>query len=432
MRAKITKRQVDALRSREGRDACLWDSEVTGFGVRCRGGQKVYILKYGTGRSGRSRKLTIGPHGSPWTVESAREEAKRLQGRIADGDDPAAARAAARKMPTIEWLAKTYITKHAELHKRPNSVEGDRYMLTRSGIADVKPRVKTDLHAGQAGTKVTLEPIARLRIDKVQRSDVAALHFKRRDKPTDANRLLALLSKMFSLAEVWGLRSPGSNPCKGIRRYRENRRERFLSEAELARLGATLVAFERPAEKKRPLVDPFAIAAIRLLIFTGARASEIKTARWENVNLEAGVLRVPLPKEGTPKNIRLAPPALSVLKVLPRLAGNPYVIAGRLPGTHLTDLEKPWQRIRKAADLEDVRLHDLRHGWASIAAAGGASLPILGAVLGHSQPTTTQRYAHFSEDPLRGVVDQTARKIESALNRDVVKRIDNVVKLGRG
>jgi integrase len=224
-----------------------------------------------------------------------------------------------------------------------------------------------------------------------------------------ANSTLAMLSKLFGWAEKHGLRPDGSNPCRHVDKYREGRRERFLSQAELASLGDAL----REAEQDKRC-SQWVIAAIRLLIFTGARRNEILTLRWEHVSGEHGCLMLPDSKTGR-KAVHLSPPALDVLHTIPRLEGNPYVICGEKPGRHLVNLEKPWRRIRKAAKLDDVRLHDLRHSFASVAASGGQSLVVIGKMLGHSQPATTARYAHLADDPVKAASDAVGRHIAAAM-----------------
>lgn len=389
MRVRLTKRAVDAAEPR-GTEFYLWDRELPGFGLRVRPtGSKVYLYRYGAGVHGRTRKIMLGAHGKV-TADAARARAERLRGAVASGEDPAAVRDAAKATPTVEAFAQRYLEEHAVPHKRPSSVEQDRGYIRRA----IVPR------------------LGRLRIDKVIRADVAALHHARRDTPIDANRVLALLSKMFSLAEAYGLRPQGTNPSRGIKRYRENRRERFLSDSELARLGTALSDAENGGEAL------FAVAALRLLVLTGARRGEILGAKWQDVDFEAGVLRVARPKEGRPKAVRLGPPALSILSSLPRVEGNPYVIVGRVHGSPFVGLQDVWERVRAKAGLEDVRIHDLRHAFASVAVAGGASLPVIGALLGHRQAATTQRYAHLSDDPLRSVADATSQRIAAALRQD--------------
>jgi integrase len=303
-------------------------------------------------------------------------------------------------------FATRYLAEHAEAHKRASSVAEDRRLLAR----------------------VIIPRLGRHRLDRIARADVSALHHARRGTPVDANRALALLSKMLNVAEALGLREPGSNPCRGIPRYRELKRERFLSDAEMARLGAVLAEAEREGRE-----SPFVLAAVRLLLFTGARLGEVLNARWADVDLAAGLLRILRPKEGRSKALRLGPPALEVLAKLPRIEGNPYVIVGRKDGGRFVGIQHVWQRVRLRAGLADVRLHDLRHSFASVAAAGGASLPIIGALLGHTQAATTQRYAHLSDDPLRAVAENVSMRIAAALRSDPEDKQDdaNVLSLKR-
>jgi integrase len=232
-------------------------------------------------------------------------------------------------------------------------------------------------------------------IADLSRADVSRLHHEHRDTPYLANRGLAVLSKMMNLAEEWGLRADGTNPCRHVKKYRESKRERFLDRQELKRLGGVLADAEAKQEE-----SPFFIAAIRLLIFTGARLSEITTLRWSYVDLADGVIRLPDSKTGA-KSLYLNAAAIDVLKALPRMASNPYVIVGRKAGSHIVEMEKPWQRVRRKAGLEDVRIHDLRHSFASVAVGSGMSLPMIGKLLGHTQAQTTARYAHLAADPVR-------------------------------
>jgi len=387
MRGKITKRSVDALRAEaDGAEAVLWDSELKGFGVRVqRGGAKSYVLHYrvGTGRGAPLRKLTIGRHGSPWTPETARKEAKTLLGMIEDGADPAADKMARREAPTIAELAERFLAEHAEAKRKGSTAAEYRRLLN----------------------KIILPALGKRKAADVTRADVTKLHHANRAAPYQANRLLAVLSKMFNLAERWGLRSDGSNPCRHVEKFAERKRERMLSPAELARLGDALAAHDG---------SPYAVAAVKLLVFTGARLGEVLGLKWEWIDFERGEARLPDSKTGA-KTLHLPPPALAVLAVLPRLDGNPYVIAGAKEGAALVNLEKPWRAIRKPAGLDDVRLHDLRHAFASVAASSGMGLPIIGKMLGHTQAATTARYAHLASDPVKAAAAAVAGKIAAAM-----------------
>jgi integrase len=227
--------------------------------------------------------------------------------------------------------------------------------------------------------------------------------------PGVANKCLALLSKMFNMAEVWGLRPDGTNQCRHVKKYPRKAHERFLSEEELARLAGVLAETEAGE-----IESQFVIAAIRLLVFTGCRLGEIRDLRWENVKVDSAMLLLADSKTGR-KPVYLNAPALDVLTNLPRLEGNPYVICGNMEGASLVNMQKPWGRIRKKAGLTDVRIHDLRHSFASIAAEGGASLPIIGALLGHRQSATTARYAHLAADPLKSANKAVGKRIAAAM-----------------
>lgn len=228
-----------------------------------------------------------------------------------------------------------------------------------------------------------------------------------RATPYAANRMLALLSKIMNLAEKWGARPDGSNPCRHVERFKEKRRQRFLAPAELVELGKVLAATER-----ENVEHPSVVPALRLLLFTGARRGEVLGLKWEHVDWANQCLNLPDSKTGA-KTIHLNPPALEVLKALEqgRAAESPWVIRGRVKGRPLVVLPHAWERIRTRAGLAGVRVHDLRHSFASVAAANNASLPIIGALLGHTQPATTARYAHLAADPLREAAERVGAHI---------------------
>jgi integrase len=276
---------------------------------------------------------------------------------------------------------------HAGPKKRPGSAQGDAMWLR----LQILPRLGS------------------LKVNAVTREDIARLHLNMRDRPIAANRVLALLSKMFNLAEQWGLRPDNSNPCRHVEKYKERKIERFLSNEELARLGEALAEAERTQTEM-----PSVIAALRLLLFSGCRLSEILTLIWDEVDLENQCLRLRESKTGA-KVVYLPPPAIEVLSAIERQVDNPFVIVGAKRGSHLVNLQKPWRRIRQQAGLDDVRIHDLRHSFASVAAASGLSLPIIGALLGHNQPATTARYAHLAADPMKQAAAITGNQIAKAL-----------------
>lgn len=394
MKAKLTKQLVESVKPHKKRDVFLWDSELPRFGVKVTpAGRRVYIAQY-RGADGRTRRLTLGRHGTV-TIDEARKKAREKLSAATLGEDPAAEKLDARRSPTIEELGGRYLREHAETKKKATSIGNDRWLLD----------------------KVVYPNIGTLKVLSIGRIDVAALHDRLKARPCVANRAVALLSKMMNLAEKWGLRPDGSNPCRHVEKYRERKRRRFLSAEELARLGAALAEAENENQKagsKVLTLPPAAVAAIRLLIFTGARVSEILTAKWKYLNHELSALVLPESKTGF-KIIPLNAPARAVLDRLPMIEGNPYIIPGLKEGSHLVGLGHMWNRIRRAAEIPDVRLHDLRHSYASVGAAAGLGLPIIGALLGHADQTTTQRYAHLAADPLKAAAELIGSKIDAAM-----------------
>jgi len=381
---RITKRTLDNLRPGE----IAWDADLKGFAVRCQRAAKVYFLKTRVG--GRQRWFTIGSHGAPWTPDTARREARRILGENAAGRDPASDRDAARNIPTVAALADRFLAEHVDVKTKPLTADLYRRLIRLSIVPN----------------------LGRFKLTDVRRADIAKLHHDLRHTPRKANQVVGVLRRMFGLAEKWGLCPDGSNPCRHIEKYPERKRERFLSEAELARLATCLVEEERTGAE-----GPYVIAAIRLLIFTGARLAEIRDLEWEWVDMDAATLRLPDSKTGA-KVIYLSAPALEVLANLPRVKGNPYVIIGSKAGAHLVNLQKPWRRIRARAELDDLRLHDLRHSFASFGAAGGLSLPMIGKLLGHTQAATTERYAHLAADPIRAANEAIGQRIAAVMRGD--------------
>lgn len=401
--AKITKRTVDALKPGE----LAWDSDIRGFGVRCQRKAKTYVLKFRHG--GRQRWITIGKHGSPWTPDRARQEALRLLGSIADGVDPAEMRDSMKGRPTVQMLCERFLEEYAVEHKKPLSQANDRAnsrnhivpLLGKLFVADVTradiDRFKRAVKDGKTAKDVKIGPRRRVIVT---------------GGPGVANKSLALLSKMFNVAERWGLRPDGSNPCRHVQKYRGNAYERFLSEEEFGRLGDVLKAAENDGSE-----SPYAIAALRLLIFTGARLSEILNLEWSQVDFDRAMLLLPDSKTDK-KAIYLSAPALEILSAVPRMANNPYVICGGVEGRHLVNLQKPWSHIRKKAGLEDVRIHDLRHTFASVGAAGGLSLLEIGKLLGHNQAATTLRYTHVYANPLKARNEAVGQAISAMIDGD--------------
>jgi integrase len=410
--ARISKRSVDALTCQPGRDRTfLWDEDLAGFAVGVfPTGRKFYVAQYR--QAGRTRRITIGEHGR-LTPDEARRAAKKLLGAIESGADPIADRQALRTVPTFTECADAFMAQHAATKLKLRTIDSYQALLR----SHIRPS------------------IGDLRITEIRRAHVSKLHHSLAATPGAANRTIAAVSAMWNwtAAERDDLTLP-PNPCKGIKRNPEEGRERFLSVDELARLGEALaeagtvglpyeVDETNPKSKHAPKpenrrrkIDPYAIAAIWLLILSGARLNEILTAQWSFVDFARGLLNLPTSKTGK-KCIFLSAAALAILAGLPRIEGNPHVIPGDRDGAPRSDLKKPWAAVRSAAGLEGLRLHDLRHSFASVGAGGGLGLPIIGKLLGHSQPATTARYAHLDADPMRRAVDTIGNTISAAMNR---------------
>ena len=372
MKAKLTVKSVEGIKPSIA-DVILWDTDLAGFGCKVTPkGKRSYFLYYRT-KEGQQRRPAIGVHG-PLKPEAAREIAKRWLAEVAQGRDPSLTRTQDRGAPMVKELCTRYLTEHAETRKKATSIRNDRRLIE----AHVLPAL---------GSK---------KVAAITRAEIAALHHSLRKTPYEANRMLAMVSKMFGLAERWGLRPDASNPAKNIDRYREEKRERYLSPEELARLWQGLHSDEASKTASRS-----AIAAVKLLILTGRRLNEVLTLRWEWIDLDTKVMRLPDTKSGR-LTVSLGEAAIAVLLDL-RANGrdDTFVISGQRTGASLVNLQKPWRALRLLAGLDDVRIHDLRHTYASVGAGMGMSLPLLGRLLGHTQAATTSRYAHLSLDPVR-------------------------------
>lgn len=366
----------------------IWDGgdgAVNGFGVRITAAGAVsFIYNYRT-KGGTLRRYTIG---SPpiYSVEAARDEAKDLAQRVRKGADPLADKAAEREAPTFQDLADYYIERHLP-NKRPASAKNDRQTIE----------------------KVLLPKLGKRKVVEITSNDIDKIHQRITNEsgPYRANRVLALLSKMFALAinpKKWR----NDNPAKGIERNHEEKRERYLSDDELARLTKTLDAWP----------DQSVANAVRLLLYTGARRGEALSATWKQFDLEQGVWTKPSAhiKQKKTHTVPLSPEAISVLSKMRGEAKSisPYLFPGPGKSGHLVEIKKGWASICEAADLEDLRLHDVRHSFASILVAGGATLPMIGRLLGHTQVSTTQRYAHLDVDPLRELVGKVGAAVNGA------------------
>ncbi|MEO1197827.1 MAG: tyrosine-type recombinase/integrase [Pseudomonadota bacterium] len=406
---KLNKRTVEAAQP-EAREYILWDENLPGFGLRIMPtGRRSYIVQYrvGGGRASRSRKATLGRHGV-LTPEQARSIARDWLATAAQGGDPAAERAAVRNAPTMAELCKRYLSEHAATKKKPRSAREDERNIANHVVPLLGSRKVANIATADIDRVLKIVKQGRT----VAASGDGARPKMLRGGPFAANRVRALLSKMFTLAERWRWRPDGSNPVRFAAKNPERPREVFLESDELQRLGAALDHAQETGD-----ASPEALGAIRFLTLTGCRVSEALLLRWDDVDLNRSVASLPDSKTGA-KLIKLPEAAMQVLRDLaPHRSGNPYIFAGKSENRPLTDLKGPWSRIRKSAGLEHLRLHDLRHTVASIGVALRYSLPTTGKMLGHTQAATTQRYAHLADDPLAEAVETVAARIECDLSQ---------------
>lgn len=382
--SKLTKRVIETASS-GSKESYIWDNSVPGFGLRVMpSGRKSYVVQYRAGR--RSRRITLGS-ASVITPDQARTRAIAIISEVRSGKDPAADRDAERNALLVSELAQRFDEQHIAIRIKESTAREYRRNLRR----------------------FILPAIGRMKVTEVTRADIAKFHHDLRHIPYQANRCLEIISKMFNLAEVWGFRADGSNPRRHLQKYPEKKRERYLSPAELKRVGEVLREVEAEG---RELAS--AVLAIRLLIYTGCRLSEITKLKWEYVDLEGSALHLPDSKTGA-RTGHIGRPAVELLENAPVIVGNPWVITGKIEGGRLTDLQPFWQRVRARAGLHDVRIHDLRHTFASTAVAAGQTLPMIGALLGHTQVQTTARYAHLASAPVKGAADVVSNLLEHAL-----------------
>jgi integrase len=410
---KLTKRFVDSVKKPQ-RDHVIFDDKLPGFGLRVKkSGVRSYLIQYRT-RQGRSRRLTLGRHGKI-TVDAARKLALDEFKKVRDGHDPAAERRAYINAPLVNDLLDQYVAEHVEKRNRPTTQEEVKRLIDRH----IRPE------------------LGRHKVAAVTRGDLSKLHRDLADTPRQANFVLAVCSKAFNLAEVWSMRPEGSNPCTKIERYQENARERFLSANELPRLGATLrraeteglpwnVNTDKPTAKhlakpanRRTLYSRITTAAIELLLFTGCRLSEVLNLRWEQVDFEGGIITLRETKAGRPQVVVINAPARQVLKQLLQSAnGSDWVLPSAIDASKpfsKTAIENAWQRIRVAAKLSDVRLHDLRHTVGSHAGQSGANAFLVRDLLRHKDLSMTGRYVNRAEDPVRTLSEMVGKRIAAGL-----------------
>jgi integrase len=399
-RIKVTKRSVESIEPRESGALIRYDEKLAGFGVRVMpSGRRFYFARY-RNKHGRSRWFTIGEHGKV-TADAARTKAQRILQTVAvDGRDPSGEREAFRAAPTVKDLLDRYVKEHLEQRCRPRTIESFK------GIVD------RDLR----------HELGHLKVAAVTRQDMHKLHAARSTTPRQANMILSVCSKVFNLAEVWEMRPEGSNPCRKIDRYRENHRERFLSGEELARLGSTLRQAESTGLLRKngmpTLYRRVTTAAVELLLLTGCRLSEVLNLKWDQVEFAEGKITLLTTKSGRPQQVTMNAPARQVLKELEALKCSDWI----LPSVSSTKrplskagIEAAWAKLRAAAQLDDVRLHDLRHTVGTYAAQSGANAFLVRDLLRHKNLAMTGRYVNRADDPVRTLSDQVGERISAAM-----------------
>ena len=374
-KAKLSKSVVDKLSALES-ERLYWDTSVIGFGIRVKpNGTKSYVVQYRNKSTGRSRRKTIGRHEPLLSFSQAKDIATGLLADVLRGQDPVREAQELREAPTMGELADQYLELHAVPKKRAKSIANDRSMLNRM----ILPRL---------GNHTVAE---------IGHKDIQSFHNNHKATPYQANRAISLLSKMFELSIKWGMRS--DNPAKGVTKYHEEKRHRWLSDSEVDRL---MLALDDHSNQK-------AANAIRLQLLTGARIGEVLTSKWNDFDIDRGVWIKPShhTKQKRTEHLPLSGAATALLTAMQANDDtlSTYVFPGCRKDKPMSDLKKFWRSVVKAADIEDYRIHDNRHTHASHLVSRGASLAVVGRLLGHTNPLTTQRYAHLADDPLRDAAE---------------------------
>jgi integrase len=413
---KIGKRAVDAA-GPELVAYRLWDADLKGFGLKVLpSGAKTYFVWYraGEGRAAARREYTIARHGE-MTPEEARQEAAKVLSRVRLGEDPQQNRSRARQDITMAALCDLYLAEGVTT-KKASTVATDRSriqphikpLLGRKPVpavtsADVE-RFLADVAAGKTAVvrKPTRKAAGKGKTgERRRRTDPAAQGGR-----GTATRTVGLLGAIFTFAQRQRLRP--DNPVRGVARFKDRQSQRYLKAEELGRLANALAAAERDG------ANAHGVAVIRLLAFTGARKSEIEGLRWSEVDLDHGCLRLADSKTGF-RIVPLGPPALACLQGLPRDDTSPYVFPSQGGAAHYIGTPRIWKRVKDAASLQGVRLHDLRHTYASFGVASGLSLPLIAAILGHRDVKTTQQYAHLADDPVKAAAGKAATAVFDAM-----------------
>jgi integrase len=382
---KLTKRAIDAIKACET-EAFYWDPELKGLGLRVKpSGVKTWLIQY-RNSNGRTRRLALGPVAT-LTPEQARRMAREKLGSAKDGADPSAERKADRAAESVSHMLDRYMKEHVKIHCRPNTAAMYGWLIE----------------------KVINPAMGSLTAKAVVKADVERFHRGKAETPRQANHALAVLMGAFS--HINGV--DAANPCRGLKKYPEVHRERFLSGEELKRLGSALLKHEEESTLYLP-----ALKAVRFLVLTGLRLSEATGLRWQDVDFQRGAVFLPRPKgRKGPEWRAIGSDALAMLTEIPRAAKVPWVFPNRAASGPLQKeaMEKTWQRLRKDSALEDARLHDLRHTVGTVAGGIGVSAFMVRDLLGHRTVAMTNRYVNHDADPVRQLSNQVGSTIAAQL-----------------
>lgn len=380
---KLMKNVIDSSLPKE-KDYIVWDSEIKGFGCRIfPGGKKTYVFHYRAPVTRKYSYIKIGTHGN-YTPDTARIKAKQLMADIAHDKDP-------KEQQKITQLEE----QRAISFEAFWAIFTEKYILERHKPSTIK--------ANSSRINTAILPFFKnKKISNIIQKDILEFQSSLSHIKGNCSKCLTLLSTAFEKAELWGYRDKNTNPCKGVYKQPDKKMERFLSNAELKKLEAMLE--ERPRNSRS---SPYTLASIWMLLYTGCRESEVLTLKWKDVHLEDGYLYLEDSKVGV-RTIALNSKAKQILNSLKKKEDNPYVFCGKFPRTHLKEIKTTWRQVRHLAGIPDVRIHDLRHSFASFALKKGVDLYTVSKLLGHKNIATTTRYAHLELEHLKEATNKIA------------------------
>ena len=388
---KLTKRTIETITA-TGKRQHYFDDDLPGLAIRVSEIGKIsfyYTYRYGKGRAAVKKWVHIGAYPA-WTPEQARQRVKELAAQVISGIDPAKEIKKAKNITTVSDIAKLFLTEHVKQKLKPKSIR---------------------LYEGAISNHI-IPAIGKISVEDVSHRDVAKLHHSLKEHPYMANRTVAVMSKLFNWCEVNGYRNRGSNPVVGLGKYKEEKKLDFLKADELSAIGTSLAALEKAGH-----ISTLAAAALRLLMMTVMRLMEVLSLKWDYLDLDQRKAELPDTKTGF-KVVPLSLPALEVLQKLPIIDQYVFPSSASASG-HLEGLRKPWSLLSAKTKLQGRwRVHDLRHAFASMMVNNGASLPVIGKVLGHATPSTTARYAHLEKNPAHQAAEDAAAKIAGSWQTD--------------